>query len=103
VAKQDYYVQGWQRQRVYPDFLACVEQTGDGFRFTVLETKGRQLKGNDDTEYKRQLFDVLTEYYENVTDAGELELDLGENRMLFKMLLQDTWQEQIRPAVTSDA
>ena len=99
VAKQDYYVQGWQRQRVYPDFLACVQETGNGFRFTVLETKGRQLKGNDDTEYKRRLFDVLTEYYENVVDAGELELDLGENRMLFKMLLQDTWQEQIKPSL----
>jgi len=100
VARQDYYVQGWQRQRVYPDFLACVEQTGEGFRFTVLETKGRQLKGNDDTEYKHQLFDVLTEYYENVVDAGELELDLDENRVLFRMLLQDTWEEEIRPSLS---
>ncbi len=96
VARQDYYVQGWQRQRVYPDFLACVQETGNGFRFTVLETKGRQLKGNDDTEYKRQLFDVLTEYYEHVVDAVELELDLGENKMLFKMLLQDTWEADVR-------
>jgi len=99
VARQDYYVQGWQRQRVYPDFLACVQETGNGFRFTVLETKGRQLKGNDDTEYKRQLFDVLTEYYAHVVDAGELELDLGENKMLFKMLLQDTWEAAVRPAL----
>jgi type III restriction enzyme len=99
VARQDYYVQGWQRQRVYPDFLACVQETGNGFRFTVLETKGRQLKGNDDTEYKRQLFDVLTEYYEHVVDAGELELDLGENKMLFRMVLQDTWEADVRPAL----
>jgi len=101
VAKHDYYVQGWQRQRVYPDFLACVEETGEGVRFTVLETKGRQLKGNDDTEYKRQLFDVLTEYHKHVVDAGELELDIDENRLLFKMLLQDTWQEDVQPALTS--
>jgi len=42
---------------------------------------------------------VLTEYYAHVVDAGELELDLGENKMLFKMLLQDTWEAAVRPAL----
>ena len=77
-----------------------MEETGDGIRFTVLETKGRQLKGNDDTEHKRQLFEVLTEYHERVVDAGKLEIDLEENRLLFKMLLQNTWQVEVRPTLT---
>ena len=32
-------------------------------------------------------------------DAGELELDLGENKVLFKMLLQDTWEAGARSAL----
>ena len=38
---QDWHLQGWQRDRIYPDFLACLHDRGDGkVRFTVLETKG---------------------------------------------------------------
>jgi len=35
-AKQQYHLQGWRRQRVYPDFVAC--RRGDG-RLLILETK----------------------------------------------------------------
>ena len=48
VAKQDYHLQGWQRNKVYPDFLVCLQDNPDGSKkFMVLETKGKQLKGND--------------------------------------------------------
>lgn len=60
---QDWHLQGWQRSRVYPDFLACLHDSGDGkMRFTVLETKGLHLKGNDDTVYKAKLFELLTQH-----------------------------------------
>jgi type III restriction enzyme len=64
VAKQDYHLQGWQKYKICPDFLACLQSDTRGrYTFTVLETKGAQLKGNDDTAYKAKLFDLLGECY----------------------------------------
>lgn len=102
VSRQDYYVQGWQRHKVYPDFLACVEESQPGkVRLTLLETKGMHLAGNPDTEYKRRLFDLLTEHTAaRPVDAGELELhrDSG-HKMVFKLLLGDTWHSDINAGV----
>ncbi|WMV71955.1 hypothetical protein [Xenorhabdus griffiniae] len=41
----------------------------------MLETKGEHLKGNDDTEYKRRLFELLTEHVKTAVDAGEPTLE----------------------------
>ena len=59
VAKQDYHLQGWQRNKVSA-FLACVTSNDNGLTFSILETKGAHLKGNDDTQYKERLFDLLS-------------------------------------------
>ena len=105
VSRQDYYVQGWQRHKVYPDFLACVEESEPGkVRLTLLETKGMHLSGNPDTEYKRRLFDLLTEHTATrPVVAGELELhrDSGD-KMVFKLLLADTWRADIQAGLTSE-
>ena len=105
VSRQDYYLQGWQRHKVYPDFLACVEESKPGkVRLTLLETKGMHLSGNPDTEYKRKLFDLLTEHTSaRSVNAGELELvrDSG-NKMVFKLLLADTWRTEVTTTIGSD-
>lgn len=96
VNSRSYSVQGWQRQRVFPDLLACVHGTEDGkFRFSVLETKGEHLKGNDDTEYKRKLFELLTECAKTAVRAGELHLEHEQSEITFTMLLEDGWKDQI--------
>ncbi|NCO37830.1 MAG: restriction endonuclease subunit R [Armatimonadetes bacterium CG_4_10_14_3_um_filter_66_18] len=96
---QDWHLQGWQRNRVYPDFLACLHDAGDGkVRFTVLETKGLHLKGNEDTEYKAKLFELLTEHGETAVSVGELKVGLQEQQMRFELLLEDSWRETL-PAV----
>lgn len=90
VARQDYALQGWQRNKVYPDFLACV----GGRRLLVLETKGLQLKGNEDTEYKRRLMDLLSEYHETAVAAGEINLKDGLNKsMALTMLMENDFRE----------
>ncbi len=100
VNQQSYGLQGWQRNRVYPDFLACVHSTEKGkYRFAVLETKGDHLKGNDDTEYKKQLFDLLTEHFANSFKAGELLLDDKTEQMTFTMLLENNWQQELEKAL----
>lgn len=96
VNRNSYSLQGWQKQRVYPDLLACLHATENGkFRFTVLETKGEHLKGNDDTEYKRKLFELLTSHAETAIRAGELDLGEEAQQMRFAMLMEDSWGQEL--------
>ena len=100
VQQGSYGLQGWQRDKVYPDFLACIHGVEKGkFRFSVLETKGEHLKGNDDTEYKEKLFDILTEHASTAIRAGELRLGVESEQMSFTMLLEETWKEKLEKAV----
>jgi len=99
VNRQSYGLQGWQRHRVYPDLLACLHGTEEGkFRFSVLETKGEHLKGNDDTAYKRKLFELLTAHADNAIRAGQLELWEETQGMTFTMLMEDTWKDELAKA-----
>jgi len=98
VNQREYSLQGWQKQKVYPDLLVCVEQPSSGnYRFSVLETKGEHLKGNDDTEYKRRLFELLTEHVKTAVDAGKLTLEAASGGMSFRMLMEDSWSQEIVP------
>jgi type III restriction enzyme len=93
---QDWHLQGWQRSRVYPDFLACLHDTGDGkVNFTVLETKGLHLKGNEDTAYKEELFQLLTAHSQSAVSVGELKLGLKQQEMRFELILENNWREKI--------
>lgn len=87
VERQDYGLQGWQRNKIYPDFLACLNKD----RLLVLETKGLQLKGNDDTEYKTRFFEMLS--HEN---SGVMALEGDkEKSMSFHMLIEDSWKQNV--------
>jgi len=76
VARSQYALQGWQRARVYPDFIFACRRAKDGGKIVLLETKGDHLD-NPDTAYKRDLLNYLTEQFqwENATDIGELALE----------------------------
>lgn len=98
VHQREYSLQGWQKQKIYPDFLVCIEKPNNDARicrFSVLETKGEHLKGNDDTEYKRQLFELLTKHNETVVETGELTLEATSGGMIFKMLMGDNFRQEI--------
>jgi type III restriction enzyme len=99
VNQRAYSLQGWQRHRVYPDFLACLHVTEEGkFHFTVLETKGEHLKGNDDTEYKRKLFELLAGHAATALRAGEMELITEPQSITFTILMQNTLKEDLAKA-----
>lgn len=96
VSQQSYSLQGWQRHRVYPDLLASIHRSEDGkYHFSVLETKGEHLKGNDDTEYKRKLFELLTAHSKLAMPAGKLGLKDDSQQMTFTILLEDTWKQEL--------
>lgn len=79
-------LQGWRRNRVYPDFL--LRLAGDGERLLVLETKGKQLD-NEDTMFKRELMEALQNAYQQPA-AGEVELfDDSPTSVRFKILMQE--------------
>jgi type III restriction enzyme len=98
--RQDWSLQGWQRGRVYPDFLACLDRDGSGLvRFTVLETKGLHLAGSADTAYKERLFNLLTQHSQTAVPAGELILERGDQHIRFELLLQNDWQQKVAGAL----
>lgn len=55
----EYRLQGWRKDFIYPDFVAL------RFNDTVIvhETKGKQFKGSDDTEYKKRLLNCLQQTF----------------------------------------
>ena len=75
--KGGYGLRGWRRGNVYPDFLFAALQDTDGRdRRVVIETKGEQLEGNRDTEYKRALLETLSAAFGEATaKQGELGLE----------------------------
>ena len=51
IERQDWSLQGWQKHKIYPDFLVCVKSSQSGqAEFSILETKGQHLMGNADKE-----------------------------------------------------
>jgi type III restriction enzyme len=99
VQRKDWGLQGWRRHKVYPDFL--VRLVGDGGRLLALETKGKQLD-NADTQFKRDLFEMLEAAYTSGRDVGEMELiDDAPGEMRFRILMQDeAWEPELEKAVS---
>lgn len=62
--RESYGLRGWRRGNIYPDFLFAALREGEGERIVVIETKGEQLAGNPDTEYKRALLALLSEKFD---------------------------------------
>ena len=89
-ARQDYYLQGWRRQRVYPDFVACRREDG---KLLILETKGIHLKGSEDTSYKKKLLATLEDAYSAAFERGQIQFN--EPPATFRMMFEDKWQEQV--------
>lgn len=71
-----FFVQGWRKDKVYPDLIFALRRDDGSDRLVVLEMKGDHLAGNDDTKYKTELLSLVSEAYsfEQITEAGRLEL-----------------------------
>ena len=102
IPKLDYGVQGWQKHRVYADFIFTdADSTGNGFsRVFVVETKGIHLKGSEDTEYKKRLFNVCNERAKETT-LTELGLKLSAKQISFLVIAEDEWQNRFNALFAS--
>ncbi len=94
--KSDYSIQGWRRQRIYPDFIFA---TGDGKindsdRIYVAETKGQHLVGNQDSEYKESLLNLCTELAREKNN-DELGLVFKNREVSFEFIGEDEWKQRL--------
>lgn len=62
-SKRDWYsIQGWQKGKIRPDFVVAKKSENGNLEFVyVVESKGEQLLGNRDTEYKNSVFEKMND------------------------------------------
>lgn len=97
VKPSSYYLYGWQKQRIYPDFVVSIGSKTEALERLVFETKGSHLTGNQDTEYKRRVFEALTSASQAAQDArlGDLGLEVRSAKISFSLLSENSWQAEI--------
>jgi type III restriction enzyme len=98
VARSQYAIQGWRREKIYPDFIFALSRGDAGNRLVVLESKGEHLSGNPDTEYKKAVLRLMTESYavEQTTPVGEMELVVpGGTVVQCDLVLMTEWKTRL--------
>ena len=80
----EYYLKGWQKQRIYPDFVALFDGDRDQSLLRIYEIKGRHLD-NKDTQYKRDVFAAL----ESSFNAGMMRVKDGRMKGEFQIVFDD--------------
>ncbi len=96
--QSDWYLDGWKKKRVFPDFLVALEETkGKPTKLVVIETKGLHLK-NEDTDYKRKLFETLERHCDGGVPVGELTLEDQPGTMRFRLVFDGDWKSQVDAA-----
>lgn len=95
----DWYLDGWKKKKVFPDFLVALEETnGKPSKLVVVETKGAHLK-NEDTDYKRKLFATLERHSDGGVPVGEFLLGDAPGPMRFRLVLEGDWKSQVDAAL----
>jgi len=96
-----YYVQGWQRSKIFADFIFTTVGDGqsDYRRVFVLETKGRHLD-NPDTAYKKSVFAVCSAHAEKKT-WNELVPAMRDKEIRYEVVLQDEWEKRLNELLVS--
>ncbi len=97
LARQDYFIQGWKKNKVYPDFIftnTSPSVADDYNAVYVIETKGLHLKGSEDTAYKTSVFDFCNKLGSQ-RDWRELNLEFKDRRIEFHVIYEDEWRNRI--------
>jgi type III restriction enzyme len=92
-----HYVQGWQKSRIYADFIFTTRDTGDskqGYRKVfVLETKGQHLK-NEDSAYKKSVFALCNDRAKGKA-WNELVPAMQGKEITYQVVFQDEWRKRL--------
>jgi type III restriction enzyme len=98
VARSHYALQGWRREKIYPDFIFAVQHGELDRKVVVLEVKGQHLAGNDDTAYKQAVLRLMTEVFsvETAVRVGGLELVVEDGTCLqCDLVLMSDWKTRL--------
>lgn len=99
VSRNHYYLQGWRRDKIYPDFICSVKPGAEGNpKLCVLEMKGEHLAGNEDTLYKMAILKLLTENFsiERISQVGEVRLLADDGTSVrCDLVLLPQWQTEL--------
>jgi type III restriction enzyme len=98
VARAHYSLQGWRKERIYPDFIFAVGQAENEHKIVVLEMKGKHLAGNDDTEYKKAVLCLMHSAFsdESLKHIGEFDLDVaGGTTVECDLVLFTEWKTRL--------
>lgn len=98
VDKGWYAVQGWQKNKVRPDFIVAKKNTKEELEFVyVIESKGEQLAGNSDTQYKDDLFVQMNDLRGKIKQMRFRTTTLKlNNRFEFELVPQGEEERRIR-------
>jgi type III restriction enzyme len=97
VKETEYSIQGWKREKIYPDFLVKLEAGEDGIaKLYFVESKGEHLEGNKDTDYKQKLFSTINATLKgDIQPKGELELVNCKDKISFHMVFENEWENAL--------
>ena len=101
VARAQFSIQGWRREKIYPDFIFAMRHdptSRGGNRLIVLEMKGDYLAGNLDTRYKQALLGLMSDSFafEHVSRLGELELLADDGTTVeCDLVLMSEWKTRL--------
>lgn len=98
VARKQFSVQGWRREKIYPDFIFAVQNNEGSTRTVVLEMKGIHLAGNADTEYKKAVLQLVSQHFGHDTTipAGKLEIFKPDGeRVECDLVLMNEWKTRL--------
>lgn len=86
--KNSYSVHGWKKNRIYPDFIVAKKnEKGDLKLVYVIESKGEQLLGNEDTQYKNNVFDRINDSNVELLTVNLIKFKLNK-RFQFELVEQ---------------
>ncbi len=98
-----YFVQGWQRPRIFADFIfgADPSKTPDCRKVFVLETKGLHLR-NPNTAYKQSVFALCNTHAKTKT-WNELVPAMANREITYEVVFQDEWERRLNELLGSVA
>ena len=78
----EYFLRGWRRDRIWPDFVAMTSETDGKPSLLVFETKGEDRRDTDDTKYKEKVFSAL----EGAFNGGKMTIHSGPAKGVFRLV-----------------
>jgi type III restriction enzyme len=104
ISKEWYSIQGWQRHKFRPDFVAVKKtDTGKLELVYIIESKGEHLLGNANTQYKKNILDLMTGLHQsNKVERIQQQLGLFQvnEKAAFYLVEQNKEEETLKNLFT---